>query len=152
MTILKTVIHKYAPILLLCVISLSSCIMTVEDFGGKSVSFTDLPKEVQDTVLYWVENDKWITFTVPGDSTQYQEDYYPYIICFDEQYTLKSEEFGPWTKNKLLTRISDGKRYKLARNAPIPVIVRNDTIYIPEEYNILTVWDPSVKWMMYKLR
>lgn len=126
--------------------------MKVDNFGGKAVAFTDLPKEVQDTVLYWVENDKWIPFTVPGDTTQQAEYYEPDIICFDDKYTLESEEFGPWVKYKLLTRTSDGKEYKLTRNAPLPVIVRNDTIIIPDEYNILSVWNPAVKWKIYRLR
>jgi len=126
--------------------------MAVDSFGGKSVNFTDLPKVVQDTVLYWVKCDKRCPFTFPNDTTQCYGYYEPDVLCFDDQYTLNREKFGPWIKNRILKRISDGKEYKLTTSMPLPAIIRNDTIIIPDDYNILTVWNPSVKWKIYRLR
>lgn len=132
-------------------LSLSGCNPTVDNGRGQIVSFTDLPQEVQDTVLYWTENDIVTSFIASDDSTLLEMTDKPNLICFDKKYTLTSVPFGPWIKHKLLTRISDGKTYKLTRNAPMPIIVRNDTLIIPVDYNILLVWDPSIKWSLYKL-
>lgn len=131
--------------------SLSGCNPTVDNGRGQIVSFTDLPQEVQDTVLYWSENDVVTSFIASDDSTLLEMTDKPNLICFDEKYTLTSVPFEPWIKHMLLTRISDGKKYKLKRNAPVPIIVRNDTLIIPVDYNILLVWDPSIKWSLYKL-
>lgn len=75
----------------------------------------------------------------------------PYVICFDEKYKLEDEKFGPWTKYQLLIRISDGKKYKLTRNASVPMIVRNDSLIIPTEYNILPAIDTLTTFKVYKL-
>ena len=75
----------------------------------------------------------------------------PEIISFDGSYSLKYNEWGPWITNKVLTRNSDGKKFKLAGNAPEPIIIHNGNIIIPDEYNILTVWKPDVTFTVYKL-
>ena len=41
---------------ILLLMSLSSCNMSVDNGGGKTVSFADLPREVQDTIMYWTDN------------------------------------------------------------------------------------------------
>ena len=146
---IRTIMNKIILSGILLFISLSSC--TVDNGRGQTVSFMDLPKEVQDTILYWTENDVVTTFTASDDTTLLSMYDKPELLCFDEKYTLERTEFGPWILHKILTRISDGKEYKLTRNAPVPIIVHNDTLIIPDEYNILTVWDPSVKWRIYKL-
>lgn len=134
---------------ILLILSLSGCKPTVDNGRGQIVSFTDLPQEVQDTVLYWTEN--YAPIFTDSDSLICLGEGMPSVISFDEKYTLTSVPFGPWIKHMLLTRISDGKKYKLKRNAPVPIIVRNDTLIISTDYNILTVWDPSIKWCLYKL-
>ncbi len=143
--------QKVGVFLTLCIVTLSSCTMRVDSYGGKPVDFTELPKEVQDTILYWTKSDEWIPYTESNDTTELYEYYEPNIICFDDQYTLRDVTFGPWTWYKLLTRTSDDKEYKLASNAPVPIIVKNDSIIIPDDYCILAVWDPAIKWTIYKL-
>lgn len=129
----------------LCLLAFSSCTPAVDDFGGRTVSFADLPQPVKDSLLYWTEHDlvmAWDTFQILEK---------PEIICFDDKYTLESETFGPWTTKKVLTRESDGRKYNLAYNAPGPIIVRGDSLIIPCDYNILSVWPSSPTFKIYKL-
>ena len=119
-------------------------------FMDSTVSFSDLPKEVQDTVLYWTEN--YSSYFTNSDSLINTGEGTPWVICFDEKYIRKGEKFGPWQKNIILIRVSDGKKYKFSRDTPEPFIVRNDSLFIPTEYNILTVWNQSAKWRIHKLR
>lgn len=128
-----------------------SCSMEVDSFGGSTVSFTDLPKEVQDSISFWVEHDMVNTFTASYDTSQLAILDKPEIISFDGSYSLKCNEWGPWVTNKVLTRNSDGKKFKLAGNAPEPIIIHNGNTIIPDEYNILTVWKPNVTFTVYKL-
>ncbi len=129
--------------------SLSSCNMSVDNGGGKTVSFTDLPKEVQDTIMYWAEN--YAPIPTNSDSLISIGEGMPAVISFDGKYTLDCIEFGPWITHNILRRSSDGRKYNLPYNIPYPIIVRNDTLIIPEDYNILIVFDQNVKWSLYKL-
>lgn len=129
-----------------------SCSMAVDSFGGSTVSFTDLPKEVQDSISFWVEHDIVNTFTASYDTTQLAISDKPEVISFDEPYSLKYNEWGPWITSMVLIRNSDGKKFKLAGNAPRPIIIHNGNVIIPDEYNILTIWKPDVTFTVYKLR
>ncbi len=144
--------HKFILSIILCLLSLPSCNMAVDNFDGSTASFTDLPKEVQDSIIYWTENDIVTVFTDSYDTTQLAIFDKPELICFDEKYKLENDKVGPWIKNRVLTRISDGKEYKLMRNAPTPILVRNDSIIIPNDYNILDVFDSTLTFKVYKLR
>lgn len=124
--------------------------MAVDDFGGSTVPFAGLPKEMQDTILSLTDNPGSY-FTNCVDSVKYG-DGIPLVISFDEPYTLENVKFGPWVKYRILIRVSDGKEYKLTRNAPTPILVRNDSLLIPTKYNIITVWDSSIPFKVYKLR
>ena len=104
-------------------------------FQESVLSFHDLPKEVQDTVLYWTKHQG--AYFTNSDSLIKQGQGTPIVISFDGRYTLENEKFGPWVKWRILTRISDGKEYRLSRNVDVPLIVRNDTLLIPENDNIL---------------
>ena len=115
-----------------------------------TVSFHELPKEVQDTVSYWIENkDKSCRFT-NSDSLIKVGIGTPIVISFDGKYTLENEKFGPWVKYRVLTRISDGKEYRLSRTTDVPLIVRNDTLLIPD--NILYNLNIHTKFRIRKLR
>lgn len=114
-----------------------------------NVSFQDLPKEMQDTILFWKENHGSY-FTNSDSLISIGE--MPLVISFDDKYSLENEKFGPWVKSRILTRISDGKTYKFPRDTPTPYIIRNDTLVIPTDYNIIVVWNPTAKWRIRKLR
>ncbi len=124
--------------------------MAVDEFGSSTVPFAGLSKEMQDTILCLTGNPGSY-FTNCVDSVKYG-DGIPLVICFDEPYTLEDVKLGPWVKYRILTRVSDGKEYKLTRNVPVPIMVRNDSLLIPTEYNIITVWDSSILFKVYKLR
>lgn len=129
----------------LCLSTFLACTRAVDDSDGRTVSFADLPQPVKDSLLYWTEHD----LVIECDTFSILEK--PEIICFGDKYTLDSETFGPWTTKKVLTRGSDGKKYNLAHNAPVPIIVRGDSLIIPCDYNILTVWPASPTFKIYKL-
>ena len=134
---------------ILLMMSLSGCNTTVDNGRGQIVSFTDLPHEVQDTIMYWTEN--YAPIPTNSDSLISIGEGMPAVISFDGKYTLDDVELGPWITHKILRRSSDGRKYIMSYNVPYPIIVRNDTLIIPEDYNILIVFDRNVKWSLYKL-
>ena len=105
---------------------------------------------MQDTILYWKENQG--SYFPNIDSLIQNGDGMPLVISFDEKYSLENEKFGPWVKSRILTRVSDGKTFKFPRDTPVPFIVRNDTLVIPTDYNILLLWNSTSKWHLHKLR
>lgn len=119
-------------------------------FRESNISFHDLPKEMKDTILYWKENQG--SFFTNIDSLIQNGDGMPLVISFDEKYSLENEKFGPWVKSRILTRVSDGKTFKFPRYPTVPFIIRNDTLVIPTDYNILLLWDSTLKWHLHKLR
>ncbi len=119
-------------------------------FQESVLSFHDLPKEVQDTVLYWTKHQG--AYFTNSDSLVKAGIGTPIVISFDGRYTLENEKFGPWVKYRVLTRISDGKEYRLSRNMDVPLIVRNDTVLIPENDNILYNLNSRTKFRIRKLR
>lgn len=129
----------------LCLLAFSGCTTAIDDSGGRTVSFADLPQPVKDSLLYWTEHDRVMEC---GTVSILEK---PEIICFDDKYTLESATFGPWTTKKVLTRESDGRKYNLAHNAPIPIIVRGDSLIIPCDYNILSIWPSSPTFKIHKL-
>lgn len=134
---------------ILLLMLLSSCNMTVDNGGGKTVSFADLPREVQDTIMYWTDN--YAPILTNSDSLISIGEGMPAVISFDGRYTLDNVKFGPWITHMILRRSSDGRKYDLSYNVPSPIIVRNDTLIIPNDYNILISFDQNVKWSLYKL-
>ena len=136
---------------MLCLLMLSSCTKAVDNANSSTVSFSELPKAVQDTILYWTQKQADAETYTNSDSLINIGEGIPNVISFDEKYTLESTVFGPWGKCRILTRLSDGKVYKLSRDIPIPIVIRQDSLIVPTDYNILTIWDPLVKWKVYKL-
>lgn len=133
---------KYLNKILWIAVSITAFMIFTDIYGCRPVafqesvlSFHDLPKEVQDTVLYWTKHQG--AYFTNSDSLIKQGQGTPIVISFDGRYTLENEKFGPWVKWRILTRISDGKEYRLSRNVDVPLIVRNDTLLIPENDNIL---------------
>lgn len=129
-----TEIHGYRPV----------------GFQESVLSFHDLPKEVQDTVLYWTKHQG--AYFTNSDSLIKQGQGTPIVISFAGRYTLENEKIGPWVKWRVLTRISDGKEYRLSRNVDEPLIVRNDTLLIPDNDNILYNLNSQTKFRIRKLR
>lgn len=119
-------------------------------FQESVLSFHDLPKEVQDTILYWTKHQG--AYFTNSDSLTKQGQGTPTVISFDGRYTLENEKFGPWVKCRVLTRISDGKEYRLSGNVDVPLIVRNDTLLIPDNDNILYNLNNRTEFRIRKLR
>ncbi|MDE6452936.1 MAG: hypothetical protein K2L27_01895 [Muribaculaceae bacterium] len=137
---------------ILSALALSACTMAIDNCGGTTVSYSDLPQEVQDSIYYWVKHDIVTTFPASFDTTRLTIIDKPHIISFDGPFTLEDRRFGPWTIHQVLTRTSDGKEFVLSHNIPTPVIIRDDILIVPVDYNILTVWNPSAQFTTYRLR
>lgn len=148
---------KYLNKILWIAVSIIVFMIFTEIHGCRSVgfqesvlSFHDLPKEVQDTVLYWTKHQG--AYFTNSDSLIKHGQGTPIVISFDGRYTLENEKFGPWVKCRVLTRISDGKGYRLSKNVDVPLIVRNDTLLIPDNDNILYNLNSRTEFRIRKLR
>ncbi len=86
------------------------CTRSIDYTEGEKVEYSDLPKEVQDTLTWWGEH----TIISVGDTVSVE---LPDVICYK----------------------SDGKVWKFSRNLNIPtqIVTIGDTIYIPSEYNLV---------------
>lgn len=148
---------KYIKTLFIIIVSLATLWLfdslhgcSIISIRDSKVSFQELPQEIQDTIAYWREN--YGCYFTNSDSLIQMGEGMPLVISFDDKYFLENEKFGPWVKSRILTRISDGKTYKFPRETPTPFIIRNDTLVIPTDYNILFAWDPTAKWRIRKLQ
>lgn len=110
----------------------SGCTRSIDYTDGERVVYSDLPKEVQDTLTWWGEHT-----TISIDDTVIVE--LPDIICYKSDYSFLRSTFGPWITSRRLKRNSDGKEWRFSGNLniPTPIIAIGDTIYIPSEYNLV---------------
>lgn len=109
------------------------CTRPIDHTDGERVVYSDLPKEVQDTLSWWGEH----TIISIGDTVIVE---LPDVICYKSDYSFLYSKFGPWIISRKLKRNTDGKEWKFSGNLniPTPIILIGDTIYIPSEYNLVT--------------
>lgn len=110
------------------------CTRSIEHTDGEKVVYSDLPKEVQDTLTRWGEHT-----TIALDDTVIVE--LPDVICYNSDYSFICSTFGPWIISRRLKRNSDGKEWRFSGNIniPTPIVAIGDTIYIPSEYNLVSM-------------
>lgn len=108
------------------------CTRSINYTDGEDVFYSDLPKEVQDTLTWWGEHT-----IISIDDTIIVE--LPDVICYNSDYALLYTNFGPWTISRRLKRNTDGKEWKFSGNlnVPRPIVAIGDTIYIPSEYMLV---------------
>lgn len=108
------------------------CTRSIDYTGGEEVFYSDLPKEVQDTLIWWGNHT-----IISIDDTVCVE--LPNVICYNSDYSFRYTKFGPWIISRRLRRNTDGKEWKFSGNlnVPTPIIAIGDTIYIPSEYNLV---------------
>lgn len=108
------------------------CTRSIDYTDGEEVSYSDLPKEVQDTLIWWGEH----TVISIDDSVCVE---LPDVICYNSDYSFLYSEFGPWIISRRLKRNTDGKEWKFSGNLniPTPIVTMGDTIYIPSDYNLV---------------
>ena len=109
------------------------CTRSIDYTDGERVVYSDLPKEVQDTLIWWGEHT-----TISIEDTLIVE--LPDIICYNSDYSLLYTKFGPWIISRRLKRNTDEKEWKFSGNlnVPTPIVAIGDTIYIPSEYNLIS--------------
>ncbi|MBD5387590.1 hypothetical protein HDR70_06880 [bacterium] len=128
---LKHLLHGiFATLVLIAVVG---CSRRIDYTDGEPVKFSDLPREVQDTLVWWEEHT---TMSIEDTVVVELND----VICFESDYVFLRSEFGPWITSRGLRRNRDGKEWKFSGNLniPTPIVAIGDTIYIPSEYNLLT--------------
>ena len=118
---------------LLALTIFTGCSNRIDYTDGEPVKFSDLPREVQDTLIWWEEHT---TMSIEDTVAVELDD----VICFESDYVFLRSEFGPWITSRGLRRNRDGKEWKFSGNLniPRPIVAIGDTIYIPSEYNLLT--------------
>ena len=123
----------FGMLVLLALTIFTGCSNRVDYTDGEPVKFSDLPREVQDTIIWWEEHT---TMSIEDTVVVELDD----VICFESDYVFLRSEFGPWITSRGLRRNRDGKEWKFSGNLniPRPIVAIGDTIYIPSEYNLLT--------------
>ena len=108
------------------------CTRSIDYADGERIVYSDLPKEVQDTLTWWGEH----TIISVGDTVGVE---LPDIICYKSDYSFLCSTFGPWITSRRIKRNSDGREWHFSGNIniPTPIVAIGDTIYIPSEYNLV---------------
>lgn len=108
------------------------CTRSIDYTDGEEVLYSEFPKEVQDTLIWWGEHT-----IISIEDTIIVE--LPDVICYNSDYSFVYTKFGPWITSRKLKRRTDGKEWKFSGNlnVPRPIVAIGDTIYIPSEYNLV---------------
>jgi len=111
------------------------CTRSIDYSDGEKVTYSDLPEEVQDTLVWWGEPQ---VFSI--DDTISVVDF-PDVICFRSDYSFLRSTFGPWIISRRLRRNKDGKEWAFSGNIniPTPIVSVGDTIFIPAQYNLIGI-------------
>lgn len=113
------------------------CSRSIDYTDGEDIFYSDLPKEVQDTLIWWGEHT-----IISIEDTVIVE--LPDVICYNSDYSFIYTEIGPWIISRRLKRNTDntdGKEWKFSGNlnVPRPIVTIGDTIYIPSDYNVVSM-------------
>lgn len=110
------------------------CSRSIDYTDGEDIFYSDLPKEVQDTLVWWGEHT-----IISIEDTVIVE--LPDVICYNSDYSFIYTEIGPWMISRRLKRNTDGKEWKFSGNlnVPRPIVTIGDTIYIPSDYNVVSM-------------
>ena len=125
--------HKIVGVIAFGAIGLCfGCTRSIDYTDGEDVFYSELPKEVQDTLIWWGEHT---VFSVVD--TVFVE--LPDVICYNSDYSFQRSTFGPWIISRRLKRNTDGKEWVFSGNlnVPTPIVAIGDTIYIPSDYNVV---------------
>ena len=110
------------------------CSRSIDYTDGEDIFYSDLPKEVQDTLIWWGEHT-----IISIEDTVIVE--LPDVICYNSDYSFIYTEIGPWIISRRLKRNTDGIEWKFSGNliVPRPIVTIGDTIYIPSDYNVVSM-------------
>lgn len=81
------------------------CSRSIDYTDGEDIFYSDLPKEVQDTLIWWGEHT-----IISIEDTVIVE--LPDVICYNSDYSFIYTEIGPWIISRRLKRNTDGKEWK----------------------------------------
>lgn len=91
---------------------LFGCTRSINYSDGEKVKYSDLPKEVQDTLTWWGKH------AISSDTTDSVE--LPDVICFKSDYSFLCSTFGPWIISRKIKCNTDGKEWRFSGNINIP--------------------------------
>lgn len=104
---------------------------SINDNNAVTVEFQNLPKEVQDTIVYLSKID----YDYVAGATTAPPDY-PELITFDKQYTFEREMIGPWIMYYSVNNLETGKKIRIDYPTPMPIIIYTNRMYIPVNMNL----------------
>ena len=134
----KKKIMKYLCFIF-CVLLVGACSSTKG--SGKETLFCELDKEVQDSLL-------------SVSRKVLEEDYAPQaMIDFSGNCKFTERNIGPWVVGIQIEDTVNKRSVSLPTNAPMTYIVHNNTVYYPEEYNLLVMgFDKNTKFRTIRMK
>ena len=83
-----------------------------------------------------------------------EEDYAPQaMIDFSGNCKFTERNIGPWVVGIQIEDTVNKISVSLPTNAPMPYIVHNNTVYYPEEYNLLVMgFDKNTKFRTIRMK
>jgi len=146
---MRTIVISMIFLTLLCSCSINS--YNISDLESKTIDYSDLPTEIQRFISK--PSDKHKQFTSEGLYIGIKP-----MICLDSCdfsfETVRSLFVKAWVDYYKMIDLKNGKSYKIDYGNPQPFIVFNNTLYIPQEYNICigTLDTTNLKFIAYKLK
>ena len=125
-------------VLIIGVIVFNSSCSSVVKKEPSTVRFTELDKEIQDTLFaIW-------QFYQEGNYMDADSDSIPdYIDLIDltDNYVLENRKnrLLPWVYDPVVVNKSNGWKHKFPASVPAPFIIKGNIIYTPTEYNFFTL-------------
>jgi hypothetical protein len=116
----------------------SSCSSSPVVKESYTVRFTELDKEIQDTLFaIWQCYQGGNYLDADSDSIP---DYIDFIDLTDN-YVLehRKNRLLPWVYDPVVVNKSNGWEHKFPTSEPDPIIIKGDKIYTPTEYNFFTL-------------
>ena len=134
----KQTLMKYLCFIF-CVLLVGACSSTKG--SGKETLFCELDKEVQDSLL-------------SVSRKVLEEDHAPQaMIDFSGNCKFTERNIGPWVVGIQIEDTVNKRSVSLPTNAPMPYIVHNNTVYYPEEYNLLVMgFDKNTKFRTIRMK
>jgi len=131
---------------LITVVLLSSCNgQNINTLKSEKVKFKDLSEEI----THYLRNPEDF-----HDDIQYSLIELP--KGKENNYSLETVKtrIGPWVSHKKLINIKKNIYYKIDRGVPRPFIIFENTLYVPDRYNIFTAVDDlkSLEFTRYELK
>ncbi len=117
-----------------------------------SVVFNDLPQPVRDTLIsmHNLHTMPKIQNSAEIDLNDFSEDNSNDLIDLSGGYSIHYSFWHTWL---ISTKISNSsKQYVTKEHLPTPIVVYNDVLYIPKEYNLIVLGFENAVFQVIELK